>query len=449
MTTEIEYKGKWKLPEDEEWINGTLTFHPEFGGKLELFGTFNPNFLDQSSKELILGKTNAGDITLIDNWYRTKKVTHNSVTIGTYEPVKIIKGHHFNSESEIKFEKVIFKVFNLFQWIAKTGQNHDFRNESSSYSLHYEEIPKIEFKINEECNGYISFDAPITLIGDYNSVDFKEEAYVNLNYSKQVHYTRIIEDITKFTRLITLFSFEQSYPIEITLKDSKYLNNTRRFKTEKFIKCIYQTTFYNKNHKLRNEGHHIVRYSEIEGRLPQIIENWFELHENIEPIIILTLNHFKNKYWFSSDKFMDSIRALESYHRQNYNNERIPETKFKELKKEIEKQIKLGDDDLKWLKSRLMGNEPHLSTRLKELIKENQNEFIVEKVTNLTKYCHKVTSSRNYYTHYSKELEKRALKGSKLSELTRINRGLLYSCILNKIGIENKHFEKGLKYNLG
>jgi hypothetical protein len=146
---------------------------------------------------------------------------------------------------------------------------------------------------------------------------------------------------------------------------------------------------------------------------------------------------------------MDSVRALESYHRQNYNNERIPKKKFDELKKEILEQLKLNEDDLKWLKGRLIGNEPHLSNRLKELVKENQNEFIIEKITDLNKYCHKVTSSRNYYTHYSKELEKRALKGSKLSELTRLNRGLLFSCILSELGIENKYFEKALIYNLG
>lgn len=44
MTTKMEYKGQWKLPDAEEWINGTLTFDPEFGGKLELFGTFNSGF---------------------------------------------------------------------------------------------------------------------------------------------------------------------------------------------------------------------------------------------------------------------------------------------------------------------------------------------------------------------------------------------------------------------
>lgn len=449
MTSKIEYKGQWKLPDGEEWINGTLSFDPEYGGKLELFGTFNPNFLDQSSKEIILGKTDNGDITLIDNWYRTKKVTtHTGVTIGIYEPIKIIKGHHFKKETEINFRKVIFKPFNLFQWLAKTGQNHAFRNHSRSYSLNYEEVPRIEFELNENCKGYISFDAPLSLNADYNAVNFREEAYVNLIYSDKVNFSKIIEDVTIFVQLITLLTFEQSYPIDITLKDQDYTTEQGRFKEEKFVKCFYRTTFYSQKHKLRNQDQHIVRYSEIEPDFPKIIQNWFNLYHKMEPVIILMLHHFKSKYLFSSDKFMDSIRALESYHRQNFNNERIPIEKFDKLVADIKSQVDLSEDDEKWLSSRLIGNEPSLATRLKELVNTNQNEYIIEKIKDLNKYCHKATSSRNYYTHYTKELEKRALKGSKLSELTRTNRGLLFSCILKEIGIENEHFEKGLKYNL-
>lgn len=449
MTSEIEYKGQWKLPNHEDWINGTLLFNPENGGKLELFGTFNPNFLDQSSKEIILGKTNNGDITLIDNWHKTKQITtHTGVIIGIYEPIKIIKGHHFYTESEINFRKVIFKSFNLFQWFAKTGQNHDFRNNSKSYSLNYEEIPKIEFEINNNCKGFISFDAPLRLNSDYNTVNFNEQAYVNLIYSEKINLSKIIEDITIFVQLITLFTFEQSYPLDITLKDSDYINEQDRFKEEKFIKCFYWTSLYSKNHKLRNQSQHIVKYSEIESDFPKIIKNWFNLYHKIEPVIILMLQHFKSKNLFSSDKFMDSIRALESYHRYNFNNERIPIEKFNKLVDKIKSQVDLSSEDKNWLNSRLMLNEPTLFTRLKELVNDNQNKYITETIKDIDKYCHKVTSSRNYYTHYTKELEKRALKGSKLSELTRTNRALLFSCILKDIGIENQHFENGLKYNL-
>jgi hypothetical protein len=66
MTSRFEYKGEWKLPADENWVNGTLIFDPDFGTKLELFGTFNPFIFDRESKEIIIGRTTEGKITLID-----------------------------------------------------------------------------------------------------------------------------------------------------------------------------------------------------------------------------------------------------------------------------------------------------------------------------------------------------------------------------------------------
>ena len=69
----------------------------------ELFGTFNPSFLDQSSKEIILGKTNHGEVTLIDNWYRTKKLTtlvRSKLIIRVY-----CRNYGSNSLRQVKYYK--------------------------------------------------------------------------------------------------------------------------------------------------------------------------------------------------------------------------------------------------------------------------------------------------------------------------------------------------------
>ncbi|MGY6649859.1 ApeA N-terminal domain 1-containing protein [Wenyingzhuangia sp. IMCC45574] len=448
MNKGFECKGKWKLPENNDWIFGTLTFDPESGGQLELFGTFNRDITDQSSKEIIIGLTDLGEITLIDNWFSGIK-TSNGIVIGKYEPIRIIKGHHFESENEINFERVIFKVFNLFQWFDITGQTHEFKNsDSTSYSIHYDKINEIPFVINENCSGVISFDAPVHFQKNYNSVSLREEAYVMLSYTKKTNYLEIIKDITNFIDLITLFAFEQSYPISITLKDANYTTGKRLFEKEKYIHLFYKTSFYNKKHKLRHPGNHVVKYSNININLPTIIEKWFTFYNEIEDVISLMLSHFKTKHWFSTDKFLETIKALESFHRKYYNNERVPSEQFEAIKSSILEQVELEENDIKWLKSKLIGNEPHLVSRLKELVNDNKNKFIIENIESLDKFCYKVTDSRNYYTHYSPHLKKRALNDSKLYEITRISRGLLFSCILKKLEIENNDFEDGLKINL-
>ena len=449
MTSRIEYKGEWKLPDDENWINGTLVFDPDLGSKLELFGTFNPFIFDRESKEIILGKTTEGDITLIDNWYRGKKQIHNGVTIGTYKPIIIIQGYHFNELSSIKFSQVTFRTFNLFQYFNLTGQIFDIKNQAKSYEIKYDEITPIDFSLNNNCNGQITFDGPLTIGGRYNEMELKEEAYVTLNYNSSEEYQQIFEDISKIVDLVTLLSFEQSYPTFITFKDSKFTEDFNGIIQNKNIYCFYEHGNYNKNHKLRNRGQHLVGYENISEKFPEIIENWFKLYEDTEEVIRLILKYFKTKYKFSSDKFVDVVRALESYHRIHINNERLPKEKFNDLISTILSQIELGKDDSTWLEQRLMGNEPNLKIRIEELISKNKTEFTSTKIEKLNKFCRQTTDSRNYYTHYDPKKKKKALKGRELSDLTRINLAIVISCLLNHIGIESEFYEEGLNYNLG
>lgn len=449
MTSKFEHKGEWKLPDDENWINGTLKFDIEQGTSLELFGTFNRIFFDRDEQKIILGKTTNGDITLINSWYRSTKTNHNGIIIGKYTPSIILEGHHFIESSKIKFSKVIFRVFNLFQWLNLTGLEVNIKNQAKSYEIQYDEIPKIEFNLNENCNGKITFDGPITTDGPYNSIELQEAAYVTLDYIVKEHYESILGDISKITGFFTLVTFEQSYPQKIVFSDDEYKRETLSLQNNKYINCYYEHTNYNKKHKLRNRGQHLVCFDDISIKFPSIIKNWYKLYDDTQEVIFLILNHFKDKYRFTNDKFIDTLRALESYHRIHFNNDRIPKNDFEKLVSTILNQVKLDEQDLTWLKQRLMGNEPNLKLRIEELVDKHSNEFIRYIIPKVNKFARITTNNRNYYTHYDIRKKKTALKGKELSELTRQNRAIVISCLLNHIGIDSKHFEDGLKYNLG
>ena len=448
MISKVEYKGEWKLPTDDNWVNGTLKFDPVLGSVLELFGTFNPGIFDRNSKEIILGKTTEGDVTLVDNWYRRKKQIHNGITIGTYKPILIFQGHHFDDLSFIKFTNVTFGIFNLFQYFNLTGQKYDIRNEARSYEIKYDEIKQIDFLIDDNFKGEIFFDGPLTIGGNYNEIELKEEAYVRFNYKYEKSYEQILVDISKLVDLITLLTFEQSFPTFITFENFKLTERINKLEKSKKVYCFYEHANYDKKHKLRKGGH-LVDYENILKSFPEIIQSWFKLYEDTEQVIRLILKYFKTKYKFSPDKFVDVVRALESYHRIHLNNERLPEKKFNELVATILEQTDLNDDDSIRLQQRLLGNEPNLKNRIEELVKKNPTEFISTKIEKFNKFCRQTTDSRNYYTHYDPKKKKKALEGRELSNLTNLNRAIVISCLLNHIGIESKFYEEGLRYNLG
>lgn len=447
MTEQFEHKGKWKLPESETWFNGTLRYDPENGATLEVYGSFN-SFLDRKSKDIILGETIAGEITLIDVWYRKTRSSSNGVVVGLYKPNIIIEGHHFTKETDICFRKVITRVFNSFQWFDKTGFDNDFDYSKGDYKVSYKKIDPISFELSDKCSGKVLFDSPVKFDDFYNEMNLKEQTYFSLDYKSKTNYKSILEDIRCICGFMTLMCYEQSYPISITFKDSDYLEDVQNTKREKFIKCIYQNSNYGKSYKLRRPHEHLVRYNETSDKFPIALKCWFSLFQTYPSVINLMLYSFRRKNHFNDEKFMDTIKALESYHRNTKTNERITEEEYDKLVKKILDSVELSNEDFQWLENKLKGNEPSLARRIKELLRANQNEFLKENIESIKKFSREITDTRNYFTHHDKKGEDKALKGKELFDATLNSQGLLYSCILKELGFEDKDFVEGLKYHL-
>ena len=310
-------------------------------------------------------------------------------------------------------------------------------------------ISPIDFKIDDNSSGKISFEAPIHSGERNNELKIYEEAYVTFTYSVRKNIYDILKDITSFLNSITLFTNEQSYPTSILFRDKSFLKPDSKTNQRKFISCHYTNSFFDINHQIRHRGEFLVDYSDIENNYPTIINNWFRLFEEMESVMMLLLKYYKKKYQFSSTQFMDIIQAIENFHRINYNNQRISKEKFETLVKTILSQVNLENGNLEWLESRLKGNEPILRNRLKELIKDSEIQAHLTKMGNVNSFCWKVTNSRNYYTHYDKKKKEESAKSTELLEITRTLRAILISNILKKIEIPVQSYENGLRYHLG
>lgn len=448
MITKFEHKGRWKLPKSEIWINGTLSFDPISGAQLELFGSFNKHIFDRASKEVIQGETTAGEITLIDNQYGTTKTVHNGVIIAVYEPNFVIVGQHFESLEDIKFRQVIFRMHNLFQWLDRTGIDNDFNYSTNEYSIKYHKVNDILFNLNEHCNGNISIDSPVNFIDDNTKIEIKEQAYVTLNYTNKCDFNKILTDIHYIIGFITFITFEQSYPISITFKDEDFVEKNNNIEDLKFIKCSYKHSHYCTSHKLRRKHEHLVKYDDIQDSFPNILKNWYTKYKELEPVFILMLYSFKDKYRFSTEKFMDIVRALETFHCRTENNSKISKIDYKLKVKSILDSVDSSEHD--FLNEILcFANEPRLRDRLNELLKKYDNSFLSTQIDDIDKFVQNTVRSRNYYTHYGKSLENKALKGKELFNLNQVLMGLLFSSILTYLELDKKHFEKGMKYLLG
>jgi len=446
MVEKVEYKGKWKLPETDKWIDGEVKFSPEEGLVLQLYGTFRKNILDRSSRKIILGKTTVGDITLVDSWNKSTHDKYDQITISVYLPRIMFVGKHFNTFEDITFHEVSFRLFNLFQWFGVWGLELRLEDIPKEYSIVYKKPNDIEFPYHTDCECGLTFFSPLKrTIFQNHGLELTEESEVSLKYKEKVHFEEILNDMTVFQGFITLSTFEQTYPLHISFRDNDYFKEHIDSNEIINIQCIYQNTFYNREYKVRWEQESLLPFQNIQNDFPKLIWNWYEKSQEIEPSIISLLDYFIDKYHFKTETFMVIVRGLETFHRRIFRKQRLPKHEFDEKIKSIINTIELSKPDRDWLKEELLySNELKLKERLVDLINTYSNRYIQNQIKDINKFCRDVVNTRNYNTHFTPHLKKKSLSGMDLFYVTQTLTGLLISCILSYIEVDIKVIEERL-----
>lgn len=445
MIKAFDCKGQWWLPGGEKVVSGTLNYDPNFKPELELIGSLE-GILSSEQKDVILGKTDVGNITLLNNWSISSRFNSNGISIERYNAGMILMGYHFESELDIKFEKVSFSVFNLFQWINISGISRKIHSPNNTYSINYEKIQNIEFEIKDICQAKIGFYSPINNSREYNRIELHEQCFVEFTYNYRKYYKEILQDISAFIGLVTLCTYEQSYPMDIFFTDSSIMEEGTKNPLEKKIELHYNLNNFDLKYKIKYNHESLIKFQDIQNCLGDIISKWFSNYMRLKPEHYLVLRYFKNRNKFSEDNFMDIIRAVESYHRLYFKNKRCLDQEYVKRVESILSRVKLCESDMNFLKTKLKKENTNLKDRILYLVRKYNNTYIDRQFGD-QKLIQDIIISRNYYSHYDKKIENSALKGEKLYRATLKLLGLIFSCILTDCGIERKYFENKL-FNL-
>jgi|HubBroStandDraft_2_1064218.scaffolds.fasta_scaffold72973_2 hypothetical protein len=437
MIQEEIYKGIWSLAESNEGHPGTLTFNPIDGAQLEIHGQFRPE-PSYSTIDVIVGQTTNGWITLLDTHFRGSvgsNITRTSVT--KYAPSFIFEGHRFGSKESLRFQSVKFSLFNLVEWLDPKSIAED--SSLDLFTLKYVPPAAFSFKCFDGCTGKIESSLDRQYQNRWSDIRLKQKAHITLTYDDRKHYSDILADIFSFVRLLTLCTYEQSYPTEIELHDETLIEEYQIGKLTrqlpKTIRLIYQNSFYKPTYKTRNSYAHLLRYEFITPNFGEIIEAWFEQSKKLEQPIELLLRSLIDKYSFSIDKFMDIVKALELYHRITHPSELLPKEDFKCRKKKFLLKDLSREERIWILHMMEHGNEPTLAQRLRDMMITYAFPYFDSRVKDRDLLCRQATDNRNYYTHFNPRLRKKALNGKDLFNLMENLKLILVSAIFRSMGI--------------
>lgn len=203
MTEEFSIKGEWFLPSNnEQRVHGILTYHPQNGADLELYGSLNGDsvFQDFIDHEIILGLTSdSKQVTLYfcDMTESEVAILGQAEESGKpstkYSIRYTLMGLHVDSINNLKFDVISSEIFNLGEWVGISGfnrQNHDIdKFKKHEIIVEYKLPEHIEFVIDNDAKGLFKFIAKSPRLSRYQktiTITQRVEFQVKLKKEKSI-----------------------------------------------------------------------------------------------------------------------------------------------------------------------------------------------------------------------------------------------------------------------
>jgi hypothetical protein len=467
MNEKFEIKGEWFLPTDKEnRVYGVLSFDPQEGTDLELYGSLNgdhflPKFKDQ---EIILGLTNnskqvtlyscnmtmSGGATLVQGGESGKPST-------TYSIRYLLIGIHTDSSDDLKFTLISSEIFNLGEWVGISGfkyQEIDPKKiKNYEITVEYKLPEPIEFEIDDNTKGLFNFVAKTPSISRYQkSATINQKVEFQVSSTKEQSIDNLLSYVITFQNFLTLSLYKSTYPLSISLIGDRYKDDYGNGNVyNKNINLFFSSRNFKLIDKPKLDLEMIFDYRRIKDNFPTIIKNWYSKYELLEPAFDLVFEQFYNSNVFTVNTFLNLAQSAETFHARVHNHTKLPKEKYKKMKEDILKTVQT-EEYQEWLKDQFkFGNNLNLHQRLTELTDKYSNKILDKILGNKEQFVLNVKHSRNYYTHYSKDGKKNALKGGDLFYLSERLKILLVCSFLIEVGFDNNSLERfldNIKYRL-
>jgi len=442
MDKEFETIGYWwPSGQDEKRIHGKLRFSPQQGASLELDGTWTDT-LEELPREFINGLDSKGDLFTLRNCQNIN-FEYNlwGIPQAVYRVGQIFKGIHFQRKEDIRFFEITVEYTHLGDWVNLSG----FKMPSSfskSFEIGYKQPDELLVYTAPDwvCKIGTGYSANVHRFG-IREVRIEESNALVIQRDPNSQEASLDDYfMEKIYALRDLLILATNSPISL-LKLIGHTHAKETMQGQKLypipIEIFGQQMWPQKIEKIYPDEM-LFKYSDISENPQNFFSSWFQIRQECKRALDLLVSQFFVK-GYNEDRFLNLARALEVYHRLRLPNQELPE----ELH-----QARLGEilnntppEYKAWLAQKLAySNEPTFEARLKELF--NHNQFLKELILNIDDFCKRVKDTRNFYTHYSKSLEKKAARGAELYYLGNKLKVFLILIILKELGFSESAIRK-------
>ncbi|MDK2741680.1 MAG: hypothetical protein NDI90_02120 [Nitrospira sp. BO4] len=445
----ISESGYFWLPEDPDtkWP-GTLHISDRGEMKLDVIGPLGEPLdvsLGSGPLKRVVGIIKSSMVTL-DNCYNIPRTIHfGGISQSVIKAQFAYIGVGYEPNEAVTFSRLDFSVEGLDEWLSITGLRVEHHWEAQGATIQYG--PPTEVPIQLPGNIGLAFTFAWTLPSgvEVTKAEVTQKAYISLR-SKD---PRPIEDFLSLAFKITnflCFAIDKTvYVDSVTAYSDELTTEIVEGQKRKIPVTIYYEGILPSEVRPRISWHDMLfQYRHVAQELEKVMTNWLANYEISEPAFNLYFASQSGAHRYIDGSFLSLAQGIETLHRRNSDKILMPESEFTQLVNVLLKAC--PNDKQKWLSGKLTyGNELSLRHRLTDMIDPFQPLY--GSSTEGKAFISKVIDTRNYLTHYDKNLSAKAATGTDLWKLCMKLEVLFQLHFLRLMGLENEYIKHLVNQN--
>ncbi|GAE37675.1 HEPN domain-containing protein [Halalkalibacter akibai] len=450
MKINLSATGTWKIKNLDKEYYGDLYLNEDKGGIILYIRIPNNgpmlSFLELPlTISFINGSTlNGAKIVLVDCVRVATQSRIGSEEVFGYQANFMFEGINFESEESIKFSKIQIGIPHIIKWgDISNYKRPDIEDTKTAIGLDITEPIEIYSCEDYILSYYLSFnDSGFDLMRE--KITLTQTPFLIIESKTIQSLDWFIKIANQMKRLIEI-AMSESLSFDKIIAESpeiyyEFDDDTRHVRPVEVKHALKQKSKNNLDeNKLRPDF--LFNLNELRNAS---FSKWQDISLIMEPIIELYIDSIYNQGLSTNRHFLNMVQALETYHARricnslsNFKN-RVEELTI--IEPAIEGKItveRYNQSDKDFL---LDGSYKYITlrSRLADLLLADHTFIFYTADIDYFNFPKVIADTRNYYTHYDKKLENRALKGEDLINGFHILRNILEFYLLKEFGFEEE-----------
>ena len=458
----IEKSGFFWLPEKpENQVPGTLRISKSGEITLELNGLLKDPFgapqrdaplshFRQQDFDRILGRVREHGLVTLERCICTQE----EITVGVSSTSTLIAhfafiGLNYEREEEVKFSEFRFSVEGLDEWLSISGfdvRNNWEEGRISGVFINYQRPNEISLTIADgiELEFNFGWKGP-SISQTMTQATTTQKAFVSLKTKEPRSFEYFGLLALKVCNFFCL-AIDQTISIgSVTAYSREWTRENETPKQHRVpIRVYYQSVSYSEETPKIAEHRMLFRYPDVASRIGQILSKWLDSYGTFTPAYNL---YFASRYdgrQYPDVNFLRLVQGIETLHRRSSEETEMPKDEFKNHVNSILQSC--PDDKRDWVKDKLSSaNALPLRRRLGRMIEPFRHLFGNEEESEIL--VKRIVDTRNYLTHYSGKLERKAASHEDLLMLRDKLEGLFQLHLMRLIGFDGEFIASILNRN--